>query len=119
MRQNIQLTPLEVKKKRHQRKQTKDENRFVSVSQSAFFSLTGVSGLGENGSPSPPPPPPEVTDTSSSVGVGGARLLSHSLIRVDAVRFRLPGLSFVSAGHGISSLFLLKIEELADFGVDC
>lgn len=118
MRQNIQLTSFEVKKKRHQRKQTKDENRFVIASQSAFFSLTGVSGLGENGSPSPPPPP-DVTDTSSSVGVGGARLLSHSLIRVDAVRFRLPGLSFVSAGHGISSLFLLKIDEFADFGVDC
>lgn len=73
-----------------------------------------MNGVGEKGSP---PPPPDVTETSSS-GVGGARLLSHSQIRVDAVRFRLPGLSFVSTGHGISSLFLLKIDEVADFGVD-
>lgn len=80
-----------------------------------------MSGLGEKCSSLPTPPSPpfsDATGTSSSAGVGGARLRSHSMIRVDAVRFRLPGLSFVSAGHGISSLFLLKIDEVADFGVD-
>lgn len=89
------------------------------MSQSAFFSLTGVSGVGKkDNSLSTPAPPSNVPDSSSSVGVGRARLRSHSLIRVDAVRFRFPGLSFVSTGHGISSLFLLKIDEVANFGVD-
>lgn len=32
----------------------------------------------------------------------GARLLSHSLIKLLAVRFRLPGESLVSTGQGIS-----------------
>lgn len=100
-----------------------DERRelIFRVSQSTFFSLTGVSGPCEKASSLPPPPSLSFSDaigTSSSTGVGGARLRSHSMIRVDAVRFRLPGLSFVSAGHGISSLFLLKIDEVADFGVD-
>lgn len=97
----------------------KDENYFVRVSQSAFVPLTGVSGVGEKGCP-PPAPPADPTETSSSAGIGGARLRSHSLIRVDAVRFRLPGLNFVSAGQGISSLFLLKIDvdDVADFGVN-
>lgn len=94
----------------------KDENSFVRVSQSAFVPLTGVSCVGEKGCP----PPADPTETSSSAGIGGARLRSHSLIRVDAVRFRLPGLNFVSAGQGISSLFLLKIDvdDVADFGVN-
>lgn len=78
-----------------------------------------MSGVGEKGCPPPPPPPPADPDeTCSSAGIGGARLRSHSLIRVDAVRFRLPGLNFVSAGQGISSLFLLKIDDVADFGVN-
>lgn len=79
-----------------------------------------MSGVGETGCPRPRPPPADPTETSSSAGIGGARLRSHSLIRVDAVRFRLPGRSFVSAGQGISSLFLLKIDvdDVADFGVN-
>lgn len=34
--------------------------------------------------------------------MGGVRLSSHSPIKVLAVRFRLAGDNFVSAGHGIS-----------------
>lgn len=70
-----------------------------------------MSGVGEK-------PPADPTETSSSEGVGGARLRSHSLIRVDAVRLRLPGLNFVSAGQGISSLFLLNVDDFAEFGVN-
>lgn len=90
-----------------------DENSFVRVSQSAFIPLTDVSGVGGKVCP---PPTADPTETSSSAGIGGERLRSHSLIRVEAVRFRLPGLNFVSAGQGISSLFLLKIDDVADFG---
>lgn len=115
MRKYIQRIPLWVAKKigASRRKQAKDENSVFSVGQSAFFSFTDVSGVGENGSP-----PADPTETSPSTVVGGARLRSHSLINVDAVRFRLPGLNFVSAGQGISSLFLLKIDDVADFGVN-
>ena len=79
--------------------------------QSAFFSLTGVKGVGENNSPAPPEP-------SSSAGTAGARLRSHSLISVVAVLFRLPGLNFVKVGQVMSSLVLLKREGVVDFGVE-
>lgn len=40
--------------------------------------------------------------------MGGVRLLSHSVIRVDAVLLRFPGDSFVKDGQGISSRLLVE-----------
>ena len=46
--------------------------------------------------------PSEEEEMGSFDSKGGVMLFSHSLIKVLAVRFRFPGESFVSTGHGIS-----------------
>ena len=48
---------------------------------------------------------------------GGVRLLSHSAINVDAVLDNLLGDSFLSAGQGMSSCFLLEAAGLFERGV--